>query len=128
MYSALRDRKGIGSTRLHMDVAPAFNVLVHAESQGCAAWQIFARKDTDSLAAWMRKRYKIKGHPVHQQQVYLTEDDLVDLWKETQIHPYTIHQRQNHIVLIPPGCAHQVGQIIQYMKCTRPLSICLVPG
>jgi [histone H3]-dimethyl-L-lysine9 demethylase len=128
MYSALRDRKGIGSTRLHMDVAPAFNVLAHADSQGCATWQIFVRKDTDSLAAWMCERYKTEGHPVHQQQVYLTKDDLADLWNEIRIRPYTIHQRQNHIVLIPPGCPHQVGRIIQYMMCTRSLSICLVPG
>jgi lysine-specific demethylase 3 len=108
MYSALTDRKGIGSTKLHLDVAPAFNVLAYADSQGCANWKIFARKDADLLAAWMRKRYKIKGHPVHQQQFYLTDDDLVDLRKETQIHPYNINQRQNHIVLIPPGCPHQV--------------------
>ena len=124
MYSALRDRKGIGSTRLHMDVAPTFNVLAHAESQGCATWQIFARKDADPLAVWMRERYKIKGHPVHQQQVYLTKNDLADLWNEIQIRPYTIHQRQNHIMLIPPGCPHQVGQIIRCMMCTRSLSIC----
>ena len=117
MYSALRDRKGIGSTRLHMDVAPAFNVLAYADSQGCATWRIFARKDADSLAAWMRKRYNIEGHPVHQQQIQLTDDDLVDLWKETQIHPYTVHQRQNQIVLIPPGCPHQVGKIIWHMMC-----------
>ena len=56
MYSALRDKKGIGSTRLHLDVAPAFNVLAYADSQGCATWKIFARKDADLLAAWMRKR------------------------------------------------------------------------
>ena len=79
MYSALRDRKGIGSTRLHLDVALVFNVLAYADSQGCATWKIFARKDADTLAVWMRKRYKIKGHPVHQQQVYLTKNDLVDL-------------------------------------------------
>ena len=109
MYSALRDRGGVGTTNLHMDVAPAFNMLAYAHSQGYATWQIFARKDADSLAAWMRKRYEIKGHPVHQQQVYLTKNDLVDLWNETQIRPYTAHQRQNHTVLIPPGCPHQVG-------------------
>ena len=124
MYSALRDRKGIGSTRLHMDVAPAFNVLAHAESQGCATWQIFARKDADPLAVWMRERYKIKGHPVHQQQIYLTKTDLADLWNEIKIQPYTIHQRQNHIVLIPPGCPHQVGQRIPYMIYACSLSIC----
>jgi lysine-specific demethylase 3 len=128
MYSALRDRKGIGSTRLHMDVAPAFNVFAHAESQGCATWQIFARKDADSLAVWMRERYMVKGHPVHQQQVYLTGGDLADLWNEIQICPYTIHQRQSHIVPIPPGCPHQVGRIIPYMMCTQSLSICLVLG
>jgi hypothetical protein len=111
-----------------MDVAPTFNVLAYAASQGYATWHIFARKDADLLAAWMRKRYNIKGHPVHQQQVYLKEGDLIDLRKETQIHPYAVHQRQNQTVLIPPGCPHQVGQIMRYMICTRLLFICLVPG
>ena len=126
MYSALRDRKGVGSTRIHMDVAPAFNILTHADSQGDALWRLFARKDAGPLAAWMRKRYGIKGNPIHQQQIYLTNDDLTDLWKEAQIRPYTIHQRQNQIVLIPPGCPHQVRQITQRMYPT-PYA-CLVPG
>jgi hypothetical protein len=55
MYSALRDRKGVGSTGLHMDVAPVFNVLAYATSQGCATWKILARKDADLFAAWMHK-------------------------------------------------------------------------
>ena len=55
MYSALRDRKGVGSTRIHMDVAPAFNILTHADSQGDALWRLFARKDAGLLDAWMRK-------------------------------------------------------------------------
>ena len=117
MYSALQDTKGIGSTRLHMDVAPAFNVLAYADSQGCATWRIFSRKDTELLAAWMRKRYNIEGHPVHQQQVHLMDNDLVDLWEETQIRPYTIYQQRHQIVLIPPGCPHQVGQTIWHMMC-----------
>jgi len=114
MYSALRDIKGVGSTRLHMDVAPALNILTHADSQGDAIWHIFARKDTDRLTTWMRKRYSTKGHPIHQQQFFLTDDDLADLWEELQIRPYTIHQHQNEIVLIPPGCPHQVGRTILY--------------
>jgi [histone H3]-dimethyl-L-lysine9 demethylase len=126
MYSALRDKNGVGSTRIHMDVAPAFNILTHAESQGEALWHLFARKDAGPLAAWMRKRYDIEGNPIHQQQTYLTGDDLTDLWNEAQICPYTIHQRQNHIVLIPPGCPHQVGQITQRVYPTS--YACLVPG
>ena len=81
MYSALRDRKGVGSTRIHMDVAPAFNILTHADSQGDALWRLFARKDAGPLDAWMRKRYGTKGNAIHGQQIHLTDDDLADLWK-----------------------------------------------
>lgn len=126
MYSALRDRKGVGSTRIHMDVAPAFNILTHADSQGDALWRLFARKDAGPLDAWMRKRYGTKGNAIHGQQIQLTDDDLADLWKEAQIRPYTINQQQNQIVLIPPGCPHQVRQITQRVYPT-PYA-CLVPG
>lgn len=118
MYSALRDIKGVGSTRLHMDVAPALNILTHADSKKDAIWRIFARMDADRLTTWMRKRYGIKGHPIHQQQFFLTDDDLADLWEELQIRPYTIYQHQNEIVLIPPGCPHQVGYTTWCKICT----------
>ena len=119
MYSALRDIKGVGSTRLHMDVAPALNILTYADSQEDVLWRVFARKDTERVTTWMRKRYGIKGHPIHQQQFFLTDDDLADLWEELQIRPYTIHQHQNETVLIPPGCPHQVGHTIWYRICTQ---------
>jgi|ERR1700691_1344175 hypothetical protein len=108
MYSALRDKNNVGSTRLHLDVTDAFNVLPFAHEHGCAIWWTFARKDADALAAWLRKRYNCQGHPIHQQQIFLTENDLRDLWDEAGIRPYIIRQRPNETVLIPSGCAHQV--------------------
>ena len=61
MYLALRDKKGIGSTRLHLDIAPTFNELVYVHSQGRATWKLFARKDADRLCIYLFMPQNLSG-------------------------------------------------------------------
>jgi lysine-specific demethylase 3 len=109
MYSAKKDKKSVGSTRLHKDVTDAWNVLTHTEPKNKhAEWAIFSRKDTAVLIDWMKRRLVCDGDPVHHQQTFLTQEDLMDLWIEKRIRPYIIHQKLYEFVFIPAGCAHQV--------------------
>lgn len=65
MYIATRDEKNMGSTRLHMDVTSAVNLMLHTipSSEG-ARWDIFLGADTDKLREYLRivrKKAKSKG-------------------------------------------------------------------
>ncbi len=59
---------GNGTTRLHMDIADAVNIMLHASPPtgddvpeehrpGVAAWDIFRAQDADKLRAFLRKEY-----------------------------------------------------------------------
>ena len=109
MYFALKDVNNVGSTRLHKDVADAWNVLTYAYPEDDhAIWTMFSRKDTAILTEWMQKRLLCNGNPVHHQQTFLTKGDLADLWEEKKIRPYIINQKIHQFIFIPAGCAHQV--------------------
>ena len=50
-----------GSTRLHMDMADAFNVMLYASncadgSPGYAVWDLFHAEDSDKIRDFLRKR------------------------------------------------------------------------
>lgn len=113
MYSALFDKGEYGSTRLHVDVADAWNVLVHAskgEADGFAEWVVFRREDAEPLAEFLREQGLSvgPGHPIHLQKIFLTGEILALLERTKGIRPYRIRQRQGDTVYIPVGCAHQV--------------------
>lgn len=108
----------IGSTRLHLDVANAWNFMPFG---GPAIWLIFAAEDNDALAKWIKARKLAEwhrngqrgqppgaGNPIHEQKTFLKQADLDDLFADTGIRPYIIHQQQGDIVFIPAGCPHQV--------------------
>lgn len=108
MYIAHKDEPGCGSTVLHTDMTDAWNLCTF----GKALWHIFWRRHRSGLADWCRANkptdgYK-EGSPIHQQQTYLTKDDLAKLRKDTGIVPFTIEQSSGQMVIIPSGCAHQV--------------------
>jgi [histone H3]-dimethyl-L-lysine9 demethylase len=105
MYIAKKD-KGYGSTRLHMDVADAWNVLHH----GLANWLLFRRQDGDSVTEFFRECgiFIGPGHPIHAQQIYVTDDILSTLEEKTGIRPYKFRQCQGDMVFIPVRCIHQV--------------------
>lgn len=115
MYIACEDRDKQGSTRLHLDLSDAINVLVCAENSsvgeaGGALWHIFSREDTVLLSTILKSHpsYSKTGNPIHQQTIYLTSSDLDWLRRKYGIVPYCIIQRSGQAVFIPAGCAHQV--------------------
>jgi lysine-specific demethylase 3 len=129
MYNALFDRAGLGSTRLHVDVADAWNVLLHAGkggADGFAVWIIFRREDAEVVAQFLRDQGISvgPGHPIHLQQSYFTANLLSLLEEKTGVRPYTIHQRQGDMVLIPVGCAHQVRSTFWFKRQTHPDALC----
>jgi lysine-specific demethylase 3 len=51
-----------GSTRLHMDMADAFNVMLYASncadgSPGYAIWDLFRAEDSDKIRQFLRKKF-----------------------------------------------------------------------
>jgi lysine-specific demethylase 3 len=51
-----------GSTRLHMDMADAFNVMLYASScadgsPGYAAWDLYRAEDSDKIREFLRKKF-----------------------------------------------------------------------
>jgi lysine-specific demethylase 3 len=65
MYNSLassQEQGSKGSTRLHMDMADAFNVMLHATdcedgTPGYAVWDLFRAEDSDKIRAFLRKRF-----------------------------------------------------------------------
>lgn len=110
-YFAYKDIRGCGSTRLHGDVADAVNLMAYACKDEEAIWHVFRRQDFEGVTDWMRIRFKCRGHPIHRQKYYLTDEDLDDLLLTKGIRPYVIKQRSGGMVFIPAGCAHQVCHI-----------------
>jgi lysine-specific demethylase 3 len=65
MYNSLassQEQGSKGSTRLHMDMADAFNVMVYTTdcedgTPGYAVWDLFRAEDSDKIRAFLRKRF-----------------------------------------------------------------------
>lgn len=104
-----------GSTRLHMDMADALNVMTFASpmrdgSPGCAAWDLFKATDSDQLRNFLRQKFKINQHhdPIHSQQIYLDEASLKELEEDCGVKSFRVYQKPGDAIFIPAGCAHQV--------------------
>jgi hypothetical protein len=107
-----------GSTRLHLDVTGAVNIMLYAANlpdglPGGALWHIFALEVTPVLRDFMWTDLEIAylgpGDPIHDQNVYFTPERLQTLEKKHSIRPFTIIQRVRDAIHIPAGCVHQVG-------------------
>lgn len=120
MYNAMatyETQGSKGSTRLHMDMADAINIMMHAEPRpdgtpGVAAWDLFRAEDAENLRRFLRKRYngtQMQHDPIHAQQIYLDSRMLRELYKEYGIRSHRVYQKPGDAVFIPAGCAHQVG-------------------
>ena len=65
MYNAMASSQNAGSkgsTRLHMDMADALNIMTYAApcpdgSPGCAVWDLFRAEDSDKLRTFLNKRF-----------------------------------------------------------------------
>jgi hypothetical protein len=107
-----------GSTRLHLDVTSAINILLYAShlpdgTSGYAVWHIFPPTTTHVLRDFLRNESSINfsgsSDPIHRQTIYLTPSLLQLLFEKHGIRPYAIHQHAGDAIFIPAGCAHQVS-------------------
>lgn len=112
MYSSTQDVAGVGSTKLHLDVTSAVNILVHTSGEGVpgALWHIFLAADTDKLRAYLRSKSDSGDDedPVHAQGTYLTPAMLAELG-QLGVRPFQFQQNLHDAVFIPAGCAHQAS-------------------
>lgn len=97
-----------------------------------ALWHIFRPSDLPALRDYLTKLDKISSSPqyrmqgtsdvaglgpllsmvngdiIHDQQVYLSPEQMDDLHLETGIKPYTVLQFLGDAIFIPAGSVHQV--------------------
>ncbi|KIL67385.1 hypothetical protein M378DRAFT_102557 [Amanita muscaria Koide BX008] len=126
MYNAMAsslEEGSKGSTRLHMDMADALNVMTFASpcpdgSPGYAAWDLFRAEDSDKLRTFLRKRIQGIGvqDPIHSQQIYLDEVLRKELYDTAGVKSYRVYQRPGEAIFIPAGCAHQVANLADCIK------------
>lgn len=117
-YTSTSNPGSKGTTRLHMDMSDAVNIMTYAASTitgepGYAAWDLFRSQDSDKLRQFLRKRFKgaFQNDPIHAQQFYLDEQLRRELWETAGVKSFRIYQRPGQAVFIPAGCAHQVTVI-----------------
>ncbi|KAK0479354.1 hypothetical protein IW261DRAFT_1480371 [Armillaria novae-zelandiae] len=125
MYNAMasNQRQGSnGSTRLHMDMADALNIMTYScagpdGSPGCAAWDLYRPEDNDAIRQFLKQRFGFEDQdPIHSQQFYLTEDLCLELWQQYHVQSYRVYQRPGEAIVIPAGCAHQVCNLADCVK------------
>ncbi|KAJ7762764.1 hypothetical protein DFH07DRAFT_813374 [Mycena maculata] len=123
MYNANANREvnSKGSTRLHMDMADALNIMTYAApdphgGEGSAAWDLFRAQDSEKIRQFLRSKYSLKTDPIHGQTVYLDDDARRELWAEYGVKSYRVYQTVGQAVFIPAGCAHQVRNLSDCIK------------
>lgn len=110
-----------GTTRLHMDMADAVNIMTYAEKAqngepGTAAWDLFKVEDSDKIREFLKKRTPSPNDPIHSQIHYLDDRLRKALWDEYRVKSYRVYQRPGQAVFIPAGCAHQVCNLADCIK------------
>lgn len=111
-----------GTTKAHLDVTDAINILAWSRGDGPAAlWHIFPAAHTATVRHFLRQEYALPGEidPVHSQKYYLSDAKLARLKDMHGISPWTLHQRVGDAILIPAGCIHQVS--LNMLRCGRRL-------
>lgn len=114
LYSSTKDVAGVGSTKLHLDVSSAVNILVHTSGEGLAGarWHIFLAADTEKLRAYLRSKTVCgdEQDPIHAQETYVTPAMLAEL-RQLGVISFEFQQKLHDTVFIPAGCAHQVSSM-----------------
>jgi hypothetical protein len=126
MYNALAGREepgGFGSTRLHMDVADAVNIMLYASKRpdgtpGCAVWDLFRAEDADKIRAFLRGKFPDAKmtDPIHSQLFYLDSQLREELHAQYGVASFRVYQYPGQAVFVPAGCAHQVCNLANCMK------------
>lgn len=108
-----------GSTRLHMDLTDAINVMLWAAdlsdgNPGYAEWTMFGPTAAPLINKFLEENYfDGPSDPIHSQQIYLTPSMLSRLENEYHVKPFIIKQYPGDAVVIPAGCPHQVRSLSQ---------------
>ena len=120
MYNAMasfESQGSKGSTRLHLDMADAVNVMLYAANTpdgkpGSAAWDLFRAEDSPKLRKFLKRKFKgqYQHDPIHSQQFYLDSQLRQELYEEYGVMSYRVYQKPGEAVFIPAGCAHQVRE------------------
>lgn len=125
MYNAFESSEmpgGKGSTRLHMDMADAVNIMLYASprqdgSPGSAVWDLFQAKDAAALRRFLYKTFgNISIDPIHSQHYYLDADLRKELFAQEGVKSWRVYQKPGEAVFIPAGCAHQVSQMLIQLR------------
>ncbi|KAL1749824.1 hypothetical protein FB107DRAFT_224897, partial [Schizophyllum commune] len=126
MYNAQASTTGEGSkgsTRLHMDMADALNVMTYAAAEthdsppAGAAWDIFRPEDSATIRDFMRHSlHCTSSDPIHSQHYYLDDKLRSELFAESGVRPFHFRQLPGEAVIIPAGCAHQVSNLSDCIK------------
>lgn len=127
MYNALASNLSEGSkgtTKLHMDMADAVNIMTYTElcpdgTPGCAAWDLFRACDSGNIRQFLKQKFPKQSavtDPIHSQQYYLDEVLRKELYDQYGVMSYRVYQRPGEAVFIPAGCAHQVANLADCVK------------
>jgi len=135
MYNALAtdEKPGtLGTTKLHMDMADAVNIMVHAgpcgDQEGYAIWDIYRAEDSEKIREYLKKfpsPFILKPlpdgsspeqDPIHTQGFYLDPTKRKELYDQHGVYSHRIYQRPGQAVFIPAGCAHQVLNMADCIK------------
>ncbi|KAL1407437.1 hypothetical protein Q8F55_006870 [Vanrija albida] len=134
MYNAFAAREeagGMGSTRLHMDVADAVNIMLHASKRddgtpGCAVWDLYKAEDADTLRLYLKNKFADEAKekagkpsftdPIHAQMFYLDAEMRKELFDKHGVTSFRVYQYPGQAVFIPAGCAHQVCNLADCIK------------
>ncbi|KAL4241200.1 Histone demethylase JHDM2-like protein [Abortiporus biennis] len=126
MYNAMasfESQGSKGSTRLHMDMSDAINIMTYAAvtpdgKPGSAAWDLFKAEDSAKLRKFLKKKFKgqYQHDPIHSQQFYLDSHLRQELYEDYGVKSHRIYQKPGDAVFIPAGCAHQVCNLADCIK------------
>ncbi len=131
MYNAFTGKEtvdGLGTTRLHMDMADAINVMLYANEPtpgvtGCAVWDIYRSEDANAIREFLSVRFKnYRFHdPIHSQIFYMNEAIRRELFEEKGVFSFRIYQypvgtRWKEISLVAVVCSDKASSTVTRVK------------